>query len=197
LAWDKPGGNITGTSDLSPVGIQLDQLKELLPSASRVGVIFNPLEENSTIIVDLFKTECRKRGLTPVTATVSSQNEIKQTLVSLIGKIDALYAPTDATIQESFSVLSKLGRELRIPVFNCDRSTVENGAVFSVGFNYEELGRVSAEMSWQILAEGKSPADMPIRLADKAHLFYSSEQINYFGLSVPETWKQVGESVPK
>ncbi len=194
-SWERPGKNITGTSDLSPVGTQLDYLGELIPGAKRIGMIYNPLEDNSKVIVELFLKECEKHGLTPVTATISSQNEIKQTFVSLFGKIDVLYAPTDATVQQAFSVISKLSTELKIPVFNCDKSTVENGAVFSIGFDYKELGRLSAEMARQILLEKASPAEMPIRLTDKPILFYNPAKINDLGLTLPEAWKQKGESV--
>ena len=194
-SWEQPGANVTGTSDLSPVGTQLDRLLEIHPSVHNIGIIYNPLEDNSKAITERFKTECQKRGLIAVAATVSNQNEIKQTFISLIGKIDALYAPTDATIQQAFSVLSKLGNELKIPIFNCDKGTVENGAIFSVGFSYEELGRVSAQMAEQILSGKSSPDTMAIRFADQSTLFYNPNQINFFGLTLPENWKNEGEQV--
>jgi len=194
-SWENPGKNITGTSDLSPIDVQLDRLSQLLPQAKRIGVIYNPQEENSNTIVDRFKKECEKRGLTPVTATISSQNEIKQTFVSLIGKIDILYAPTDATLQKGFSVLMKVADAENIPVFNCDEGTVKEGALFSVGFNYVDLGRISAEMATKILNGEAKPANMAIRFADKFNLYYNSKQIEKYKVSVPESWKSEGKQV--
>ena len=191
--WEHPGGNITGTGDLSPVESQLGRLAEILPGAKRVGIIYNPSEDNSGIIVTRFKSQCEKRGITPVTATISSQNEIRQTLVSLVGKVDALYAPTDATVQSAFPLLIKTANELRIPVFNCDEGTVKKGAIFSVGFDYMALGRISAEMASMIIEGKHSPANMPIRLADQFILFYNPNQIQQLDLDMPVTWKKEGK----
>lgn len=194
-SWEHPGGNITGTSDLSPVKAQLDSLLEILPEAKRIGIIYNPSEDNSGIIASRFKMECEKRDLTPVAKTISNQNEIKQTIISLVGKIDALYAPTDATLQSAFPVLIATADELKIPVFNCDEGTVEKGAIFSVGFDYKTLGRISAEMAMNILINEKSPSGMPIRLADKFQLYYNQSQIEKLNLSIPSSWVNIGKRI--
>jgi len=190
--WEKPGGNITGTSDLSPIDVQLDRLQELLPKATKIGVIYNPSEDNSKIILERFKLETEKRGQEGVTATVSSQKEIKQTVVSLKGRVDALYAPTDATVQKAFEVLIKTANEIKMPVFNCDKGTAEKGALFSVGFDYRDLGVISGKMAVQILEGSAMPADMPIRMADINSLFYNKQQIETFGLDVPQAWNEKG-----
>lgn len=194
-SWEKPGHNITGTSDLSPVGDQLDRLHELLPAAQKIGIIYNPSEDNSKIIISRFKADCQKRGLTPVPATITTQNEMKQTVVSLVGKVDALYAPTDATVQTAFDVLIKTANEVKIPVFNCDAGTVQKGALFSVGFNYRDIGYTSGKMAAQILTGVASPKDMPIRLSEKTSLFYNRKQIEALHLAVPDKWNDIGSKV--
>ncbi len=196
-SWEHPGRNITGTSDLSPVGLQLDRLIELLPAANRVGVIHNPAEDNSKIIVDRFKRECEQRGLTSVSVTIASPNDIQQTVVSLLGKIDALYAPTDATVQSAFPALIRVANEIKLPVFDCDEGTVRNGAVFSVGFNYDDLGRTSAEMAVDILQGRSQPQDMPIQLVGKSTLFFNGAQIDALGLTLPSGWAEAGVDVSK
>lgn len=194
-SWEKPGGNITGTSDLSPISVQLDRMAEIQPKARRIGIIYNPAEDNSGIIAERFKSECNKRGLSCITATISNQNEIRQTLVSLLGKIDVLYAPTDATVQSAFPLLIGTANEMKIPVFDCDEGTVKKGAVFSVGFNYLDLGVISADMAFNILKNGKSPGEMPIRMANNVQLFYNPNQIAKFGFLLPETWIKTGKRV--
>lgn len=194
-SWKRPGRNVTGTSDLSPVNAQLDRLAQILPEAKRIGIIYNPAEDNSEIIARRFKAECERRGMTPVAATISNQNEIKQSLVSLVGKVDALYAPTDATIQSAFPLLIKVANEIEIPVFNCDEGTANQGAIFSVGFNYNDLGRISAQMAAEILNGKAKPAEMPVRLADRFELYFNGSQIERLGLSVPKSWEQEGKRI--
>jgi putative ABC transport system substrate-binding protein len=192
-SWEKPGKNITGTSDLSPVGSQLDRLAQILPQAKRIGIIYNPGEDNSAIIVKRFKAECEKRHLRPVPATITDQNQIRQSAISLVGKADVIYAPTDATLQSAFPVLIKTADEVKIPVFSCDEGTAKKGAIFSVGFSYTDLGRIAADMSAEILLRKSSPSAMPIRLADK--LFYNEAQITKLGLTLPAVWKTEGKLV--
>jgi len=194
-SWDKPGRNITGTSDLSPVALQLDRLREILPQAKRIGIIYNPSEDNSKIILGHFNEECQQRGLTLVSVTIATPRDIQQTLISLVGRIDALYAPTDATVQSAFPALIKVANEVKMPVFNCDEGTAKKGAIFSVGFNYEDLGRTSAEMAADILDGKTNPQDMAIRLVGKSTLYYNASQIQTLGLGVPASWTQAGVSV--
>lgn len=194
-SWDKPGGNVTGTSDLSPVAAQLHRLKEVMPQAKRIGIIHNPSEDNSKVILAHFNRECEQQGFTPVSVTIASPNDMQQTVVSLVGKIDALYAPTDATVQSAFPALIRVANEVKIGVFDCDEGTVKKGAIFSVGFNYEDLGRTSAEMAAAILDGKSKPKDMPIRLVGKSTLYYNAKQVQAIGLVVPESWVQAGANV--
>ena len=120
---------------------------------------------------------------------------MKQTIVSLTGRVDAIYAPTDATVQTAFDVLIKTADEIKIPVFNCDKGTAEKGALFSVGFDYRDLGVTSGKMAVQILEGNARPEDMPIRLADKNTLFYNEKQIKSFSLNVPQAWNEKGIAV--
>ena len=194
-SWEKPGRNITGTSDLSPVALQLDRLREILPQAKRIGIIYNPSEDNSKIILAHFNQQCQQEGLSSVSVTISSPNDMQQTVVVLVGKIDALYAPTDATVQSAFPALIKVANEVKIPVFNCDEGTAKKGAIFSVGFNYKDLGRTSAEMTASILDKKSNPQDMPIRLVGRSTLYYNVKQIQTLGLTLPKSWTEIGVNV--
>lgn len=193
--WERPGRNVTGTSDLSPVGIQLDRIRELIPEVKRIGAVYNPSEDNSKSLMERLKIECSKRNLVPVLVTVSSQNEMKQTVVSLKGKVDTLYAPTDATVQTAFDVLIKTATELKLPVFNCDEGTVKKGALFSVGFNYLDIGKTSGEMAAKILKGEAKPETMPIQFVGQNALFYNQKQIDFFGFKVPASWIRDGKRI--
>lgn len=196
-SWDKPGRNITGTSDLSPISAQLDYLLQAIPNAKHIGIIFNPSEDNSKIIVKKFEEECAKKGLSAVKVTIASPNEVRQTLISLVGKVDALYAPTDATVQSAFGALAKVANEVKIPIFNCDEGTAKNGAFFSVGFDYKDLGKISAEMAIKILKDKQQPATMPIRMANSFQMFYNARQFEILGLKIPDAWNKNGKEVSK
>ena len=103
---DAPGGNVTGTSDLTPVTEQIDLLKELIPDAKTVGVLYCSAESNSVLQADMAKEACKAAGLEAADYTVSSSNEIQTVVESMIGKVDAIYAPTDNMIAAGMATVA-------------------------------------------------------------------------------------------
>ena len=75
---EKPGGNVTGTSDMNPIKEQLDLLLKLVPDAKVVGTIYSSSEVNSQMQVELLKKYAAERGVEVKEATVSSVNDIQQ-----------------------------------------------------------------------------------------------------------------------
>lgn len=93
-----PGTNVSGTSDLTPCAAQIELLKKLVPEAKTVGMLYCSSEQNSIFQINLAKAACNKIGLKYIDATVSNSNEIQQVTQSLVGKVDAIYAPTDLSL---------------------------------------------------------------------------------------------------
>lgn len=87
---DAPGGNVTGTSDMTPVKEQIDLLKKLIPDAKTVGVLYCSAESNSVLQADMAKEACKAAGLEAADYTVSSSNEIQTVVESMIGKVDVI-----------------------------------------------------------------------------------------------------------
>lgn len=94
----KPGGNVTGVTDLSPIGKHLELIQEITPNAKRIGVLHNPGEANSLSLLQLLKTEAGPRGLEIIEAPATKSSDVLSAAQSLIGKADVIYIPTDNTI---------------------------------------------------------------------------------------------------
>ena len=118
---DKPGKNVTGTTDINPVDEQIKLVKELVPQAERVGILYNSGEINSKIQVDIAKEIVEDLGMTLVEAAVSNSNEVSQATQSLMGRVDAIYVPTDNTIVSSIGAVIKAANENNIPVIGSER----------------------------------------------------------------------------
>ncbi|MGL6218778.1 MAG: ABC transporter substrate binding protein, partial [Lacrimispora sphenoides] len=103
---DNPGGNVSGTSDLTPVKEQIALLKKILPDAKTVGILFCSAESNSEIQAKMAKDAIEAEGMTAVEYTVSNSNEIQTVVTSMVGKVDALYTPTDNTIAAGMATVS-------------------------------------------------------------------------------------------
>lgn len=183
---DAPGGNVTGTSDLTPVTEQIDLLKELIPDAKTVGVLYCSAESNSVLQADMAKEACKAAGLEAADYTVSSSNEIQTVVESMIGKVDAIYAPTDNMIAAGMATVAMIANENKIPVICGEEGMVKEGGLATYGINYYKLGYKTGEMAAKVLTEGTDPASMPVEYlsAEECSLLINKETADTLGIDV-------------
>ena len=181
---EKPGTNVTGTSDLTPCAAQIQLLKKLLPNTKKVAMLYCSSEENSRFQIDLAKAECDRQGLTYVDATVSNTNEVQQVVQSLVGKVDAIYTPTDNMIASTMATVSLVTTPAKIPVITGEDGMVQGGGLATYGINYYELGKQTAKMAVEVI-NGKKPRDMPIQYLDKCDFTYNKETAAALGITIP------------
>ncbi len=171
---DAPGGNVTGTSDLTPVNEQIELLTQLIPDAKKVGILYCSAESNSKIQGDMAVAACEAAGLEAEVFTVASSNEIQQVVESMVGKVDCIYAPTDNIIAAGMATVGMVAMENNLPVICGEAGMVSEGGVATYGIDYYELGYMTGEMAVDILVNGKNPAEMPIG-------YLSAEQCEFTG----------------
>ncbi len=182
----KPGTNVTGTTDMNPVEAQIDLLVKIMPRAKTVGFIYNSSEVNSQLQIDLAKKAAAARGLATVEATVSSVNDIQQAAQSLMGKVDALYIPTDNVMASAIPNLIKITDEARIPVFCGEAGMLKSGGVATLGIDYYKLGFQTGEMAADILSGKAKPQDMAIQSQKTFTVSLNEEAIKKLGLTIPD-----------
>ena len=163
---DKPGKNVTGSSDLTPVADQFDLLVKLFPQAKTVGVLFCTAESNSDVQVKLADQAAANHGLKLVRYSVSSSNEIQQVVESMVGKVDVVYTPTDNTIAAGMTTVTMIANDNKLPTICGEEGMVDNGGLATYGINYEELGKLAGQMAVKILKGESKPADMAIEHLD-------------------------------
>lgn len=181
---EKPGKNISGTSDLTPCAAQIDLLKQIYPNAKKVGMLFCSAEDNSRFQINLAEAECKKIGLDYEEFTVSNQNEVMTVVQSMVGKVDAIYAPTDNMIAATMGVVSEVATGAGLPVICGEDGMVQNGGLATYGLNYYELGKQTATMAVEILKNGKSPANMPIQYLSTCDFTYNKDTAAALGVDL-------------
>ncbi|NLJ31288.1 MAG: ABC transporter substrate-binding protein [Clostridiales bacterium] len=181
-----PGGNVTGTSDLTPVEEQIKLLKQILPKAKKVALLYCSSESNSKIQADLARKAAAANGLETVDATVSNSNEIQQVTQSLVGKVDAIYAPTDNMIAAGMATVSMVAQAAKLPVIVGESGMVTKGGLATYGINYYDLGKLTAAQAVKILKDGKKPADMPIEYSKNCDLTLNKEVAAKIGITFPQ-----------
>ena len=182
----KPGTNVTGTTDMNPVEAQIDLLVKIMPKAKTVGFIYNSSEVNSQLQIELAKKAAAARGLATVEATVSSVNDIQQAAQSLMGKVDALYIPTDNVMASAMPNLIKITDEAKIPVFCGEAGMLKAGGVATLGIDYYKLGFQTGEMAADILSGKAKPPDMAIQSQKTFTVSLNEEAIKKMGLTIPD-----------
>lgn len=183
-SMEKPGGNVTGTTDMNPVKDQLKLIRDLVPKAKRVGIIFNSGEVNSLVQVELARKYAKELGFTLVEAVASSSGEVMSAALSLVGRVDAIYVPTDNTVVAAFEAVAQVARMNRIPVISGESSVVERGGLATIGIDYFKLGQQTGKMALRVLA-GAKPAEMPVEAQSDMTLVLNLKAAKELGLSIP------------
>lgn len=185
---EKPGTNVTGTSDLTPCEKQIELLTKLFPNAKTVGMLYCSNEQNSFFQIEIAKKACEKFGLKYIDGTVSNSNEIQQVTQSLCGKVDVIYTPTDNMIAAGMSLVAQVATENKIPTIVGEQGMVSAGGLATYGINYYELGKQTGAMAAQILRGEKKPADMPIQYMDpeKCELAINEATAKALGITIPD-----------
>lgn len=191
---DKPGFNVTGTSDMASIPDQMELLKEIVPDAKKVGIVYSSGEVNSEVQVEAAKDAAKDLQLEISTQTVTTGNDIKQATEAL-GDVDAIYVPTDNMVVAGISSLVQVAEEKQIPVIGAESGTVEGGAVATLGIDYEELGKQTGEMAIRILKDGEDPAEMPVEKATEFTYVVNEEAAKRMGVEIPQKILDEAEKV--
>ncbi|MFO7275007.1 MAG: ABC transporter substrate-binding protein, partial [Bacillota bacterium] len=180
----RPGGHVTGTSDLVPVKIQMELFDRLGLDVTNVGVIYNAGEANSVALMKDIRVAAEELGLNVVEATVANAAEVQQAAQSLVGRVDGLYLITDNTLAQGVQAVIDVANAHKIPAISSVDSYVEQGALATIGLDYYLHGKLTAEVVVEIL-QGKNPGDLPVRYNEDLSLIINTKAVELLGIEVP------------
>lgn len=183
---NKPGTNVTGSSDMNPIAAQTELLLKLVPNAKTVGTVYNSSEINSQLQIDILRKELEKHGVALAEATISSVNDIQQAAQSLVGKVDVMYVPTDNVVASSMPTLYRVTQAAKLAVVAGEAGMVRSGATATVAVDYYNLGKIAGNMGADILEGKAKPQDMPIRYQTEFKVVLNELVVKELGLTVPE-----------
>ena len=169
------GDNITGICDrLDTTYDELKLLKKAFPKVKNIGIIYSTSELNSLAHIKDIETSAKKLNLDVIKLGVTNSSEIPQVTTNLLNKADAIYVPIDNLVVANISYLITKANEKRKPLIASDSSSVKLGALFSIGLDYYELGKQTANILLEVL-NGKKPSDIPVQMAKNTRLFVNKE----------------------
>ncbi|MCP1574676.1 ABC transporter substrate-binding protein [Herbaspirillum rubrisubalbicans] len=181
--WKPSGTNVTGVSDLLELDKQVDLIKRVVPKAKRVGMVYNPGEANSAVVVKALKELLAKSNMTLVEAAAPRSVDVGSAAKSLIGKVDVIYTNTDNNVVSAYEALVKVGDDAKIPLVASDTDSVKRGAIAALGVNYYDLGRQTGKVVGRIL-KGEKPGDIASATSSKLELFVNTAAAQKQGVTL-------------
>ena len=186
---EAPGGNISGTSDMSPIAAQLALGLELFPATKTVGLIYNSSETNSVVQANIAKAEIERLGLSYSESTVTNSNDVYQAMESLVTKSDLIYIPTDNTLASTMPTVGEISVAAKIPVICGATDMVESGGLLTMGIDYHQLGYQTGIMALSVI-DGANPGEVPIQFAQNSDtVVINGVTAEAIGYSVPEEYQ--------
>lgn len=172
---EKPGGNLTGTSDEAPIDRQLKLFNQLDPSIKKIGIIFNTSESNSEVQIKMAEELAPDFGLEIVPMGVSNINDIPQSMDSLVKNVDALYTIADNMVADAITIISEKALANNMITVAAEDAHVAGGILITDGLSYYELGKQTALMAQSILIDGKSPSDISVEKAENTSKVFNED----------------------
>ncbi len=180
-----PGGNVTGVSDMSPIPDHLALIREITPGVARLGIIYNPGEANSVALAERLKELAPGAGMQIVEASATKTAEVQQAARSLVGKVDAIYIPTDNTVVSALEAAVQVAEQNKIPLYAGDTDSVPRGAIAAIGFNYYDIGLQTAQIVAKVL-KGEAPGSIAVTQAQGTDLIVNPGAAEKMGVTIPE-----------
>jgi ABC-type uncharacterized transport system substrate-binding protein len=153
---------MAGYGTMQPVAETLRLAHTMFPQLRTLGVVWNPAESNSEAQLKLARATCAELGVTLLEATVDSSSGVLDATKSLVSRgVDAIWVGGDVTVLAAIDAVIDAARAGRIPVFTSIPGNTARGALFDLGANYLEVGRLTGELAARILS-GTDPATVPV-----------------------------------
>lgn len=185
-SMDKPGTNVTGTTDMNPVKEQLELVTKVKPDAKKVGIIYNTGEPNSEVQVKMAQEVASGLGLTIELMGITNSSEVKQAADSLAAKVDAFYIPTDNTVVASLDSVLMVAENAKLPVIVGEGDSVKRGGLITYGLDYYKLGYQTGEMAVKVLKGEGNPAEMAIEKQKEMKLIVNTSAAKKMGVEIPK-----------
>lgn len=186
-SWKKPGGNVTGASDWMDVGAQEALILEICPNVKRLGTIYNAGEVNSRVQIAQLKKAAPGLGIERIVeATVATTADVLVTTKSLMGRVDAVWVPTDNVVIAALEAVVKVCEDNKVPLFGSDVNHAQRGVIAACGINFYDLGRESAKLVARVL-RGENPGNIPVFVAEMSDIYVNPLAAKRMGVTIPQS----------
>ena len=181
-----PAGNITGTSDYLAVTEQLKMIREILPEAEKIGIIYTTSETNSESTVAEYEKYAAEYGFEIVKTGINTVADVELAATDLAGKVDCITNLTDNTVVSALQTELAAASKAGIPVFGSEVEQVKAGCLASMGLEYYELGKQTGVMAAKVLKGEAKASEMNYETISQASLYINNQVAKDLGITFSE-----------
>jgi len=183
----RPGGNVTGTSNILMGGKQVQLLREIVPRLSKLAVLVNPTNAGAPAALAELVDTARSFGISVVIAQVSDLNHFPSAFDKIRNaRPNGLFVMTEPMIGGQRPQILEFAAEVRLPVSSDNEYMTRAGGLISYGPDYADHYAMAAEYVDKIL-RGAKPADLPVQQPRKFELVINLKTAKALGLSIPQS----------
>lgn len=181
-------GNITGSSDKLPVEEQLKMIRQMLPDAKKIGILYTTSEANSISTIATYKELASQYDFEIVDTGINTIADVDLAAADLVSKVDCICNLTDNTVVEALQTVLDKANNQKIPVFGSEIEQVKNGCVASMGIDYFQLGKETGLMAAKILKGEATAQDTPYISASAAELYVNTAAAKKIGMTLDDSY---------
>ena len=160
-SWSASGSNVTGVSDLLTMARRAQLVRQFVPQARRVGVVYNPADAASVLVIREFQEQLTKAGMLMVEVAASRALDVAAAARSLIGKVDAMHTFWDSHTQAAYPGLVKVANDSKIALLAADTLSVQAGALAALVVTERDVGVAAGRQVVRIFRGAKPGAIAP------------------------------------
>lgn len=154
--------HLAGYGTMQPIALAFKIAREMNPALASVGVVWNAAESNSEAQVKVARKTCAELGLTLVESTVDNSAGVSEAANALVARgVDAIWVGGDVMVMTAIDSVIAAAKKGHIPAFTVTPPNAKRGALFDIGADYPEVGRLAGVLAGEIL-NGRSPASVSI-----------------------------------
>lgn len=182
----KPVGEVTGTSDKLPVEEQLKMIREMLPDAKKIGIMYTTSEANSVSAIEEYKSLVKKYDFELVEKGITTTADVSLAADDLLSKVDCITNLTDNTVVASLPTILDKANEKKIPVFGSEIEQVKIGCLAAEGIDYIALGKQTGKMAAKVLKGEAKASEQNFETITEPGFYVNSKVAEDLGITVPE-----------
>lgn len=180
------GFNVTGTADLAPLEQQAAMIKELVPNAKMVGILYCSSEPNSKFQSTVMQEKLKALGFECKEFTFVDTNDVTAVTQQAAAECDAIFAPTDNTVASNGPAINNVLEPAKIPLIAGEQGICEKCGIATLSISYYDIGYKAGEMAYEILVNGADPAKMAIEYSKDLTKKYMADRCRELGITIPD-----------